>query len=141
MVSDGTGRLDFDLSQNYTQATGLKIDYKVTAATPDLTIQVVAADPPGTGITTTLTVTEGRNKLEITADGTTSSVTGEVNYNGHKLATISGSGTDPVFTGQGNRQLSAQEIDGLKALFDFVDELFDGIDNLLIPAYFGLFNQ
>lgn len=139
MASGGGGRLDFDLSQSYTPTNGLKIDYKATAPTPDMNIQAVATDPPGSGpITTALTVTEGRNKLEITATGSSSSVTGEVKYNGHDIARISGSGDSPVFTGQRGRQLSTQEVEGLNALFDFVDDLFEGIDDVLIPTYFVL---
>lgn len=139
-VSDGTGRLDFELAQNFSQATGVKIDYKVSAPSPDITIQTVATQTGGSTspTTVTLTVTEGRNKLEVRATGTSASVTGTVEYNGHDIARISGSGDQPVFTGQSGRQLSPTEIDGLKQLFDFVDLLFEGIDDLLIPAYFAL---
>lgn len=139
-VSDGTGRLDFELGQNFSQATGVRIDYKVSAPSPEITIQTVATQTGGatSPTTVTLTVTEGRNKLEVSATGTSASVIGTVEYNGHDIAKISGSGDQPVFTGQGGRQLTAAEMDGLKQLFDFVDVLFEGIDDLLIPAYFAL---
>ncbi|MSR05908.1 MAG: hypothetical protein EXR93_02375 [Gemmatimonadetes bacterium] len=139
-VANATGQLAFDLSQNHVPTTGIKVDYKVTAPTPDVSIQVVLSAPPGSGVksTVTLTVTEGRNKLEVNAIGNDAAVEGSVRYNKSTLAKISGSGANPVFTGQGGRQLSAQDLEGLKTLFAFVDELFDGIDNLLAPAYFVL---
>lgn len=139
-VADGTGRLDFDLSQNFSPSTGIKVDYKLTAPTPDVSIQVVLTTPPGTDSksTVTLTLTEGRNKLEVNATGNDAAVEGTVKYNGSTLAKISGTGENPVFTGQSGRQLSAQDLEGLKKLFDFVDQVFEGFDDLLAPTYFVL---
>jgi len=137
-VTDGTGRLDFDVSVTYSNTAGLKTDYKVTATA--VGIEVVATQPGGSsGATTvTLTLTEGQNKLEMTATGSTSSVDGTVKYNGTTLAKISGAGTAPVFTGNGGRTLSAQEQDGLKNLFNFPDQLFAGFGDLFVPAFFVL---
>lgn len=138
MVSDVAKSLDFEVSQNFSAASGLRIDYKVSTPSPEITLQATAVQTGGSSspTTVTLTATEGRNKLEVTATGSASMVNGTVQYNGTGIARITGTGDAPMFVSQGGRTLSTGEIAGLRQLFDFVDVLFDGIDEVLIPLYF-----
>ena len=135
-VSDGTTRLDFDLSLSLAAATGLKIDYKITQQAKNLSIHVVATGTTSNTGNVTLTITEGSNNLEVAAIGTNTSVSGTIKYNGSTVATISGKPENPVFTGANGKVLTADDLIGLKNLFDFVDKLFDGFDDLLLPAFF-----
>ena len=134
-VADGTNRLDFDLSQSLSGSTGLRVDYKLTGQ--NVSIAIVATASSSTIATATLTVTEDGNKLEITITGSGTSATGTVKYNGNTLANISVTGDqDPVFTGAGGRTLTADELAGLKKLFEQVDAILNGFDDLLVPSYF-----
>jgi len=139
-VGDGTSRLDFDISLSYSNTSGLKTDYKLTAPTPAVGMEVVITAPGGAGgpSTVTFTVTEGQNKLEMVAKGDALSVDGTVKYNGTTLAKITGAGSAPTFTGQGGRTLSPTELDGLKTLFAFPDLMLAGFEDVFVPAFFVL---
>ena len=137
-VQDGANRLDFDLSQSVSPTGDLKVDYKITAPNQgNMSIRLEANGKYGGASTATLTITEGKDKMEIVVSGTDANNTGTVKYNGKTLANISVTGaSDPVFTGAGGRVLTADDATGLKQLFDLVDALLERFDDLLVPSYF-----
>jgi hypothetical protein len=134
-VTDGTNRLDFDLSQNVSIATGLQFDYKLTGA--NFSLEIVGNATTAGDANSTLTVTENSDKLEIAVTGTTQSSTGTVKYNGNTIASITVTGgQDPVFTGTGGHALTPDDLSGLKKLFNQVDSTLAGFDHVLFPACF-----
>jgi hypothetical protein len=129
--------VDFDLSHSFSFASGLVLDYHLTAPVQGLSIRIIGSAASGTTVdNVTLTVTLGENEAEITAAGGDAAVTGTVTFNGRTVATISGPGSNPVFTGQSGRVLTAADLAGLKGLFDYAIAVFEGFDDLLVPAYF-----
>jgi len=135
-AADGTRRLDLDLTQRLAQATGVGLDYQLRVPRAGVEIGVVASGTEELLGTVTLTVTADQHRLQIEANGTATTVTGRVRFDDATVATISGTPTQPVFTGSGGTTLSPADVAGLRQLFDFVDALFDGIDDLIAPAYF-----
>jgi hypothetical protein len=137
-VADGANRLDFDLSQNLSGTTGVRIDYKLSVPTQsNLAIQILATATSPSTATVTLVVTENEDKLEVGVTGSGQSASGSVKYNGKTLASISvpSDGT-PVFTGTGHA-LTAGDLAGLKTLYDIVSAALDQFDDVMVPAYFA----
>ncbi|MBI4421184.1 MAG: hypothetical protein HY560_10190, partial [Gemmatimonadetes bacterium] len=135
-VSNGTARLDFDLSLSLSPATGLRVDYTISAAGKDLSFHLVATGTTAGLGNITLTIKDSGNTLEISASGTSTSISGTIKYNNSTVATISGNPDNPTFTGADGRVLTEQDLEGLKQLVNFVDDLFDGFDDLLFPSFF-----
>jgi hypothetical protein len=137
-VTDAANRLDFDLSQSVSSTGDIKVDYKITAPHQDnMSVQILLTGKVGGAATSTLTVTESGNKLEVSVTGTQAASTGTVKYNGKTFATMSQAGSgDPVFVGANGKVLTTDDLAGLKRLFDNVEDLFQRFDDLLVPSYF-----
>ncbi|MBI4499806.1 MAG: hypothetical protein HY700_01470 [Gemmatimonadetes bacterium] len=134
-VTDGTNRLDFDLSLSASGTTGLRADYKLTGR--EVSLEILATATSSSMASVTLTVTEGKNKLEVSVSGSEASSTGTVKYNGTTVANISVTGDqDPVFTGANGKTLTSEDLAGLKKLFDQVDTILNGFDDVLVPYHF-----
>lgn len=137
-VSEGTHRLDFDLSQSVSGSSGALIDYRITVpGQSPLLIQVNATATSLSLADIRLGITEGDDEMEIAVTTNSQGASGTVKYNGRTLAGITVTGaSDPVFTGSGGWVLTPEDLAGLRTLFDIVDVLFERFDDLLFPCYF-----
>ena len=137
-ASNGSARIDFDLSQTLSQGNGLAIDYNMTVPGGGLQIRLVASRQDGSSPEATLTVVSGDDLIEIEASGL-ESVTGSVRFNGALAGTIEGSSDAPVFRAP-DGELTPNQLEGMRQLYHFTDELLDQVDDLIGPAYlvFGI---
>ncbi len=138
-VTSGTERLDFDLTQSVNvTSSDTRVDYKITSPTQgNMQIDFLLTGKLGGAKNATLTVTEAKDKLEITANGTAASSTGTVKMNGSTLATLTDTDqTDQVFNPSGGRILTPAEILALVTMFNRVDVILASFDDLLVPAFF-----
>jgi len=134
-VTDGTTRLDFDLSQTLSQGAA-SIDYQVSVAGKDRSIRFVASgsreEPMGT---VTLTIKDRGHTTELKGTGNDDAISGTISYDGKVVINISGTPDHPVFTPADGATVTEEQLRSLKRLFNFVEELFDHFDHLLKPAH------
>ena len=137
-VTDGTNRIDFDLSQTVSSTGNVHVDYKITIASQaNVAIEMILDAKASGSASSSFLLTENGNQLEILLAGTQTSASGSVKYNGKTLASITASGSaDPTFAGVAGRFLSADDLTGLLKLFRKVDQFFTGFDDMLSPSYF-----
>src|SRR6185312_767903 len=91
-VTDGTNRLDFDLTQTVASTGDVHVDYRITIANQsNLSLQIILDAKAAGSATSSLVLTESGNKLEIALAGTQASASGSVKYNGKTVASITAS--------------------------------------------------
>jgi hypothetical protein len=129
-LSNGTERLDFDLSLAVTQ-TSITVDYLLEAG--DNSIRLVDVLTQGSE-SVTLTISDGTNSVVMQVSGTTNGWTGDIRYNGSVAVTIGGTPEAPTFTRWDGTPLTQAEIAALGGIVESILIVFDGMDNLLGPA-------
>lgn len=139
-LSDGTERVNFELTttgQLFGRGGTVSLDAKIEVPSQKFTVtaKVVgqAGETQGMG-QVDLTVNAGSDVLVINAKGTPSEVDAKVTVNGKLFATIKGSPQSPVIKGEGGRDLTADELAALQAVFGFAEGVFKLIGDLLAPA-------
>lgn len=135
-VSDGTTQVDFDLSQNFSQTSGITINYIVKVPEKNVDVQLEA----GLGLdlvgSITLTISHDGNDTVVDVTGALDgAITGTIEHNGDVVVNIAGTTDTPVFTDATGTPLTAQQLDALEHLVDFIEDIFDAFDNLLLPAF------
>jgi hypothetical protein len=129
-VSNGTDRLDFNLSLAVTQ-TSITVDYLLEAGGNSLRLVDVLSQ---TTETVTLTIKDGTDTVVLSVTGTTSGWTGDIRINGAVAITIGGTPDNPTFTKWDGTQLSSAEIAALVHVVDVITAVFNTMDDLLGPA-------
>jgi hypothetical protein len=136
-AANAGNRINFDLGLNASSFDGLTLDYSLEAPAQQLSITLVGSATSGSEVTgITLTVTEGDNDAEISASRSGETVSGTVKFNGHTVATISGTDTSPLFLGQSGRSLTAADLAGLSVLYALALRVFEGFESVLEPVMF-----
>lgn len=130
--SAGNGRVDFDIRTYDNYQTGASdFEYELIQQ-GGATVFIDLADAGNNSATGIMRVSRGENSVEFTWTENTTSMTGQVKFNGTVVATVTQSGeNDPVFTGANGRQLSAQQQADL-------EEMFFGVFLIVFVTLFGI---
>lgn len=129
--SAGSGRVDFDIRSFDNYQTGAsEFEYELAQqGGATIVIDLATATNSGSGL---MRVSRGENSVEFTWTETSTSMTGQIKFNGTVVATITQQGEgDPVFTGANGRQLSAEQQADL-------EEMFYGVFLIVFVALFGI---
>ncbi len=139
-MSDGTERVNFDLAttgQLFGRGGTVTLDAKLEVPSQQFSVVVkavgLAGENQGPG-QVELTVRAGSDVVAINAKMTPAAVDAAVTVNGKLFATIKGDPASPVIRGEGGRELSADELAALGAVFEFSEGIFELIAGLLAPA-------
>lgn len=135
-VTDGSHQVNFTVALS-ASPSGVTIDYDITAPASGGAIHLQAAGTSSTDLTTTLTITDGTDTtiLKITQSGT--ALDGTITYNGTVVINIAGTTTQPTFTSASGASLTNAQLAALRALGDFIGNVFNGFNALLGPAFFA----
>ncbi len=129
-LSNGTDRLDFNLSLAVTQ-TSITVDYLMEAGDNSVRlVDVLTQDSENV----TLTISDGNNTVVLHVSGTTTGWTGDIKYNGAVAVTIGGTPEAPTFTRWDGTALTTEEIQALGAIVGSILTVFNQMDVLLGPA-------
>ncbi len=135
-LSDGVKDVEFTLSHEWSEATGITVDYEIWVPTDRVLLDLyVNLDPQTETLTLTLTVDDDGETVVLAGTVTVITLDGTITYEDNVVVNISGTPQQPVFTDADDNELTNQELHALAALFGCVGLLLDGFDNLLIPAY------
>jgi hypothetical protein len=129
-VSNGTDRLDFNLSLGVTQAS-ITVDYLLQAGGNSLRLLDVLSQ---TTETVTLTISDGTDTVVLSVTGTSNGWTGDIKINGAVAINISGTPNNPTFTKWDGTQLTSAEIAALVHVVTVIGDVFNTMDDLLGPA-------
>lgn len=147
-LSDGTNQLDFDLSQTLSgsevDGLSMSMDHTLSLPNQDVSVNVIAS--AGVSFETeelsdldiTFTIQHGDN--EVVLDATVAftdlgeTIDGSITFNGEVVANISGSTEHPTFTRPDGTELSTQEVEALRRIFEAVGDLFDFVENIFSAA-------
>lgn len=129
-VSNGTNRLDFNLSLAVTQ-TSITVDYLLQAGGKSLELLDVLTQATEN---VTLTIDDGTDTVVLHVSGTTTGWTGDIRLNGAVAITIGGTPDSPTFTKWDGTALSDAEITALGHVVGVILNVFNTMDDLLGPA-------
>ena len=140
-MSNGTDRLDFNLSLGVTQAS-ITVDYLLQAGGNSLRLLDVLSQ---TTETVTLTISDGTDTVVLSVTGTSNGWTGDIKINGAPASidienngavaiNISGTPNNPTFTKWDGTQLTSAEIAALVHVVTVIGDVFNTMDDLLGPA-------
>jgi hypothetical protein len=148
--SDGSVRLDFDLSQSATisqtsQTISLDVQYNLSVAGADLSVALdltgefsFAQDGGPETAAATLTINNGSDQVVMTLDlAADNTLSGVINYNGAPAVLISGTEADPVFTRPDGEPLTQADMTALTDIFGLLEDVFDFAENLFEPFQGG----
>jgi hypothetical protein len=132
-LTDGTARLDFDLSTTLSQ-TGLTLDYTLNGSNGfSATLTVTANLISGTS-TFVWTIANGGNTVEVNATATDAAVNGQIKFNGVVVATVTGNPGSPTVTGAAGHTFTTQQLASLRSVLSGFSELLNQIDGVFAPA-------
>lgn len=134
-VSDGTHQVDFDLSQTFSNTTGISVDYTMDLPSADVSVQFQASYTLAGQASVTLTVKNAGNTTVANASGTQAAITGTIKHNGDVVVNITGSAASPTFTSATGDALTDAQVLALRKLFNFTDALLTHVDEVLAPAH------
>jgi hypothetical protein len=127
---DGASQLNFDLGVSVnaqTQQVSLLFDVTGSEGT-SVHLALVAGDDGGA---LTFRVSGGGNTIELTLDANVGGASGTIKFNGVVVATITEGNDGTQITGANGRQLTAEEVNALLAIFervgDFLENFVGGI--------------
>ncbi len=133
-VGDQDDRLDFDLREELSEASGVELDYLIgRTGGANVRLQVSAASAESVSLSLTIEDAPGRVILAVT--GSDDALEGTVRFNGEVVVQITGTPDEPVFTDPAGNPLGEQERRALRELFRFAEALARLIDHLLRPAH------
>lgn len=133
-ITDGTARLDFDLTDTESQ-TQIGVNYQLNAsngfsATMQYTITVATWSTSGVG-----RIARGGNTVEVTGTVVSGVTNSQIKFNGVTVATVTGGRDNPTITGAGGWTFSTQDLAALGAILEGFDELENQTDGVFGPAF------
>ena len=135
-LSDGEAQVNFTLTHEWSETTGITISYDVTVPTQSIALGLdLNLDGLTEAITLGMSVQYGNETAVLSATITETTVDGAVTYNDDPVVDISGTPQQPVFTDANGTELASRDLQALATLFGSVGLILDGFDNLLVPAY------
>jgi len=131
-TTDGSYQADFDFLTVVTFST-VHLTYQLSGSDGTAIYLDVNAGQASAAIV--FRVSRARNTIEIAGTDDGQTVSGTVKFNGTTVGTISGPSSDPVITGAGGRELSAEQVTALGAIFQTAAQILGGIaDGIYGPA-------
>jgi len=135
-ISNGSKEVDFDLTQDFSTTTGLSVDYQLSVANTDITIEFQASVTLAQVASITVTVQASGNKDVITAGGTLGGdITGQITHNGTLEVNIAGTQDNPTFTDASNNPITGAQLLELERVGLFINAVVVHVDALLAPAH------
>jgi hypothetical protein len=135
-ISNGTKEVDFDLTQTFSTSAGLNVDYQLSVANTDISVEFKASVTLAQVASVTVTVNANGNTDVVTASGTLgSSITGQITHNGTVEINISGTQDSPTFTDASGNPITGTQALELQRVALFVGEVTVHVDALLAPAH------
>jgi hypothetical protein len=128
-LSNGTDRLDFDLSLVF--ANTFTLDYQLTSGGSSFRLVDTLT---GTGEIVTVTIDDGTDTIALTVSGSANSWTGDIRVNGAVAITIGGTPSAPTFRKWDGTQLSSAETTALLQLVGLILANINAMGVLLGPA-------
>ncbi len=134
-LNDGTNQVNFSISITATQSGQLTLDYELSVPSQNFSVNI-GIDGDTSGAQITVTITDGSDTVVISAtQDAQERGSGTVSFNGSVVVRFEdqpdGSTT---FTDADGNDLTQEQINALKDIVDFVEEVFDSFDDLLEPA-------
>lgn len=133
-VSNGTTQVDFDLTRAFSLATGLTLDYSLSAPSAGVDVQFQGSFTFAQQGSITLTITNGGNTTVVSLTGTLASVTGTIKHNGVVVVNVSGSQSNWTFTSATGDALTDAQVAALRKVSDFTDRLLTHVNRMMGPA-------
>jgi hypothetical protein len=141
-LSDGTERLNFDLSQEValsetelvvTQAFAMALEGRDQSVSWQSTL---SGDPANetAELSVLATVTNGAEEVVLDLTGAGDVLDGEIRYQGATVAYIGGTFAEPEFTDPNGDPLSSAQWSALTEVWQAFEGLFELADGLLTPA-------
>ena len=135
-LSDGSTQVRFTLSHEWSETSGITVDYDVWVPTQDTAISLyLNIDGQTEVVTLEFSVTHEGETVTLAATASEATLSGTVEYNNDVVVYISGTPQQPVFTDAAGNELTDQDLQALGALFQSIGAILDGFDNLPFPAY------
>ena len=135
-ISNGTKKVDFNLTQTFSTTTGLTVDYKLSVANTDVSIEFAASVTLAQVASVTITVQTSGNTDVITASGTLGgTITGQITHNGTVVVNIAGTQNNPTFTDASGNPITGTQLTQLQRVGLFINEVTVHVDALLAPAH------
>jgi hypothetical protein len=135
-ISNGTREVDFHLTQSFSTTTGLSVDYQLSVANTDVSIEFQASVTLAQVASVTVTVHTNGNTDVITAGGTLGAdITGQITHNGTVEINIGGTEDNPTFTDASGNPITGTQALELRRVALFVGEVTIHVDALLAPAH------
>ena len=135
-LSDGSTQVRFTLSHEWSETSGITVDYDVWVPTQDTAISLyLNIDGQTEVVTLEFSVTHEGETVTLAATASEATLSGTVEYNNDVVVYISGTPQQPVFTDAAGNELTDQDLQALGALFQSIGAILDAFDNLLFPAY------
>jgi hypothetical protein len=145
VLGDGADRLDFDIRADGREANGreeLDLAFDLAVANRDFHIDGSVrgiSEGNDDGGDLDVSVRHGPDSFRLSASVEDETIDGTVRLNGDVFALASGASDDPTFTKPDGRALSGIEllvlvsiVDAVEDVFDFLEDLVDPVDNLVI---------
>lgn len=137
-VDDGTTKLDFDFKVTGDSLSNVNLDYQVTADSTKNSVHLVLAKKATGEGNLNLTLADGTNTVILAAAGDSTSLSGQITYNGSPVVKITGTSNAPTFTRLDGGSLNQNDNAALVDLAVFIGQ-FDGLALVLLaPAFFVL---
>ena len=133
----GGNRVDFDLETTLSALGGagqLDVNYHVQGSN-GVVIDIVVSGSDAS-LTIDVRVSHGRdNSIQLVGTGTATTVDLQIKYNGTVVATVTGDGDNPTFTGANGHALTQVEIAALLGIFVRAFEFVDELNGVFNPGY------
>jgi len=132
-ISDGTARLDFDLSMTISLSQ-IVVDYWLEGSNGFAAVMQVTVDLATGSGSLLWRISQGGNTVEVNGTSTGTAVDCQIKFNGVTVATITGDPDNPTITVAGGRTFTASELAALRSIFEGFIELMDQTDGVFGPA-------
>ncbi|MFQ5678590.1 MAG: hypothetical protein ACE5HP_03945 [Gemmatimonadota bacterium] len=143
-LSDGSGRLEFSLSQDITVGEspgtfGIALEHHLNVPGLDASVDLVLTGTGAEGeedlrsLAASLTIRDGANSAVLRATTSDGSLSGSLRYNGQIVIVIGGTPEAPTFTGPGGEELQPDDLEALEEILEAVEEILGFSEEILQP--------
>jgi len=132
-ITDGTARLDFDLSATISLSQ-IVLNHQLEGSNGFSAVMQVTVDLATGSWSLLWRISQGGNTVEVNGTFTDTAVDCQIKFNGATVASLTGDPENPTITGVGGRTFTASEVAALRSIFEGFVELMDEIDGVFGPA-------
>lgn len=140
-LSNGTDRLNFDLSQSLSATETLvtvdqaySLDLEGTGHAMSFTATVTSdpaseSEDPGT-LEAVATITDGEQTVVIDVSYANNTLDGSISHNGATVVLMSGDLGDPIFTDANGDPLTQEQLEALRQLWEHIGDMFEFVERI-----------